>query len=84
MQKHILPNVVNSAIVLATLQLGIVIVTDINSHCAVRTAQKQCRKRGRRVLIVRKFGISSFEQAARAVRGEAPGPRVTTSLPAPS
>jgi peptide/nickel transport system permease protein len=28
MQKHILPNVVNSAIVLATLQLGIVIVTE--------------------------------------------------------
>ncbi|HKP61885.1 MAG TPA: DUF2325 domain-containing protein [Polyangiales bacterium] len=62
----------------------IVIVTDINSHCAVRTAQKQCRKRGRRVLIVRKFGISSFEQAARAVRAVVSGPRVTTSLPAPS
>jgi len=28
MQKHILPNVVNSAIVLATLQLGVVIVTE--------------------------------------------------------
>jgi hypothetical protein len=62
----------------------IVIVTEINSHCAVRTAQKHCRKRGRRVLIVRKFGIHSFEQAARAAQAEVSGrqPRVTTSMQA--
>jgi hypothetical protein len=44
----------------------IVIVTEINSHCAVRMTQKLSRKRGRRVLIVRKFGLHTFEQAARA------------------
>jgi hypothetical protein len=38
----------------------IVIVTQINSHAAVRMAQKYCRKRGRRVLIVRRFGLHSF------------------------
>jgi len=38
----------------------IVIVTQINSHAAVRMAQKYCRKRGRRVMIVRRFGLHSF------------------------
>ena len=60
----------------------IVIVTEINSHCAVRTAQKLCRKRGRRVLILRKFGIHSFEQAVRAAQAEVRGgqPRVTMGI----
>ncbi len=49
----------------------IVIVTEINSHTAVRMAQKFSRKRGRRVLIARKFGIHTFEQAARAAKAEA-------------
>jgi hypothetical protein len=49
----------------------IVIVTEINSHTAVRMAQKFSRKRGRRVLIARKFGIHTFEQAARAAQAEA-------------
>lgn len=59
----------------------IVIVTEINSHCAVRMAQKFSRKRGRRVLIARKFGIHLFEQTARAAKAElAPsGPRVSTT-----
>jgi hypothetical protein len=65
----------------------IVIVTEINSHCAVRMAQKFSRKRGRRVLIARKFGIHTFEQTARAAQAEAAAaqagdrpssPRVTT------
>jgi hypothetical protein len=38
----------------------IVIVIQINSHAAVRSAQKYSRKRGRRVLIVRRFGLHSF------------------------
>ncbi|HKU44733.1 MAG TPA: DUF2325 domain-containing protein [Polyangiales bacterium] len=60
----------------------IVIVTEINSHSAVRAAQKQCRKRDRRVIIVRKFGISSFEQAVRAARAEVAvtRPRVTAGI----
>ena len=49
----------------------IVIVTEINSHCAVRTTQKLSRKRGRRLLIVRRFGLHTFEQAARAAQAEA-------------
>lgn len=48
----------------------VVIVTEINSHCAVRMTQKFSRKRGRRVLIARKFGIHTFEQAARAALAE--------------
>src|SRR3954449_3046400 len=43
----------------------IVIVTEINSHTAVRMAQKFSRKRGRRVIIARKFGIHTFEQTVR-------------------
>lgn len=60
----------------------IVIVTEINSHSAVRAAQKQCRKRGRRVMIVRKFGIHTFEQAVNAARTEAAltRPRVTAGI----
>jgi hypothetical protein len=38
----------------------VVIVTQINSHAAVRRAQKYCRSRGRRVLIVRRFGLHQF------------------------
>jgi hypothetical protein len=38
----------------------VVIVIQINSHAAVRTAQKYCRKLGRRVVIVRRFGLQSF------------------------
>ena len=38
----------------------IVIVTQINSHAAVRMAQKYCRSHGRRVLIVRRFGLHTF------------------------
>ena len=59
----------------------IVTVTEINSHCAVRMAQKFSRKRGRRVLIARKFGLHLFEQTARAVQAEpaAGGPRVSTT-----
>ncbi|HET6336631.1 MAG TPA: DUF2325 domain-containing protein [Polyangiales bacterium] len=49
----------------------IVIVTEINSHTAVRMAQKFSRKRGRRVLIARKFGIHTFEQTARQALAEA-------------
>jgi hypothetical protein len=49
----------------------IVIVTEINSHTAVRMAQKFSRKRGRRVLIARKFGIHTFEQTARQAMAEA-------------
>lgn len=38
----------------------VVIVTQINSHAAVRRAQKYCRSTGRRVLIVRRFGLHQF------------------------
>jgi Uncharacterized protein conserved in bacteria (DUF2325) len=51
----------------------IVIVTEINSHTAVRMAQKFSRKRGRRVVIARKFGIHTFEQTARQFIAEAEG-----------
>jgi hypothetical protein len=59
----------------------IVIVTEINSHTAVRMAQKLSRKRGRRVLIARKFGISAFELAAKQmIEGEGlTAPRVSTT-----
>jgi hypothetical protein len=46
----------------------VVIITQINSHTAVRMAQRYCRKRGRRVLIVRRFGLHSF---ANIVQGKA-------------
>ena len=38
----------------------IVIVTQINSHAAVRRAQKFCRRERRPVFIVRRFGLRSF------------------------
>ena len=38
----------------------VVIVTQINSHAAVRRAQKYCRSTGRRVMIVRRFGLHQF------------------------
>ena len=47
----------------------IVIVTQINSHAAVRRAQKFCRRERRPVLIVRRFGLHSF---ATLVQGGAP------------
>jgi hypothetical protein len=40
----------------------IVIITTINSHAAVRRAQKFCRKERRPVLIVRRFGLHAFSQ----------------------
>jgi Uncharacterized protein conserved in bacteria (DUF2325) len=46
----------------------IVIVTQINSHAAVRRAQKFCRRERRPVLIVRRFGLHSF---AHIVQGAA-------------
>jgi hypothetical protein len=62
----------------------IVIVTEINSHTAVRMAQKLSRKRGRRVLIARKFGIHTFEQAARAAKAEAEGSAAVSGDERPS
>jgi hypothetical protein len=48
----------------------IVIVTQINSHAAVRRAQRFCRRERRPVRIVRRFGLHSFanlvQSAARA------------------
>jgi hypothetical protein len=38
----------------------IVIITQINSHAAVRRAQKYCRRHRRHVLIVRRFGLHTF------------------------
>jgi hypothetical protein len=38
----------------------VVIITQINSHAAVRRAQKYCRRHKRQVLIVRRFGLHSF------------------------
>jgi hypothetical protein len=38
----------------------VVIITQINSHAAVRRAQKFCRKNRRPVLIVRRFGLHAF------------------------
>jgi len=38
----------------------VVIVTEINSHGAVRRARDLARARGRRALLVRKFGSSQF------------------------
>jgi len=38
----------------------IVIITQINSHAAVRRAQKYCRRHRRQVLIVRRFGLHAF------------------------
>jgi hypothetical protein len=43
----------------------VVIITQINSHAAVRTAQKHCRRYGRRVLIVRRYGLQLFAQTLR-------------------
>jgi hypothetical protein len=62
----------------------IVIVTEINSHTAVRMAQKFSRKRGRRVLIARKFGIHTFEQAARAAKAEAEASAAASGADRPS
>jgi hypothetical protein len=43
----------------------VVIVTQINSHAAVRRAQKYCRSQRRQVLIVRRFGIHQFSELFR-------------------
>lgn len=38
----------------------VVIITQINSHAAIRRAQKYCRRERRPVLIVRRFGLHTF------------------------
>jgi hypothetical protein len=43
----------------------IVIITQINSHAAVQRAQRYCRKQGRPVLIVRRFGLHTFALVVR-------------------
>jgi hypothetical protein len=40
----------------------VVIITQINSHAAVRRAQRFCRRERRPVLIVRRFGLHAFSQ----------------------
>lgn len=54
----------------------IVIITQINSHAAVRRAQKFCRKERRPVLIVRRFGLHTFSLIVQA--GETGVPTQTT------
>jgi hypothetical protein len=44
----------------------VVIITQINSHAGVRMAQKLSRKRGRRVMIVRRFGLHLFADTVRS------------------
>jgi Uncharacterized protein conserved in bacteria (DUF2325) len=53
----------------------VVIITQINSHAAVRMAQKACRKHARRVLITRRFGLHSFVNTVRN-----PSPELSASL----
>jgi len=51
----------------------IVIITRINSHAAVQRAQKFCRRHGRKVLIVRRFGLhqlAHIAQEANALRAD--------------
>jgi hypothetical protein len=43
----------------------VVIITQINSHAGVRMAQKLSRKHGRRVMIVRRFGLHLFADTVR-------------------
>jgi hypothetical protein len=55
----------------------VVIITQINSHAAVRRAQRFCRRERRPVLIVRRFGLHAFSQivqgGAAAVARSEPG-----------
>ena len=50
----------------------VVIVTDINSHNAVRTARREARLLGRPVKIVRKLGHTHFAALLHDVDQEAP------------
>jgi Uncharacterized protein conserved in bacteria (DUF2325) len=50
----------------------VIIVTDINSHNAVRAARREARVRGRALKIVRKMGVTQFAALLRgAVVGAA-------------
>lgn len=50
----------------------VIIVTDVNSHGGVLLARKLCRQLGRAALVVRRCGISRFQQLldAMALRDE--------------
>lgn len=49
----------------------VIVVTDVNSHAAVLGARKMARARGRRCLLVRRFGLSRFRGLVEEIdRGE--------------
>jgi Uncharacterized protein conserved in bacteria (DUF2325) len=58
----------------------IVIITQINSHAAVRRAQKFCRKERRPVLIVRRFGLHTFSLIVQAGAGGVPNQSALSAL----
>lgn len=58
----------------------VVIVTQINSHAAVRRAQKFCRKERRPVLIVRRFGLHTFSLVLQAGATGIPTPAMLAEL----
>jgi hypothetical protein len=45
----------------------VVVVTDINSHNAVRTARREARRRQRPLKMVRKMGATQFEALLRGL-----------------
>lgn len=45
----------------------VIVVTDINSHGGVLLARKLCRQLGRAALVVRKCGITRFQQLLEAI-----------------
>jgi hypothetical protein len=45
----------------------VVLVTDVNSHGAVRHARQRLRERGRAPLLVRRFGVAAFAKLLEAL-----------------